>query len=72
MSPEVFSQFQLPSHESLRFSTHKGNRDSSNAIGLGDREGISHEANHFVLDSSPFVRSVGLDVSKWYGVFVVA
>ena len=34
VSPEVFSQFQLPSHESLRFSTGGGKRDSSDAIGL--------------------------------------
>ena len=45
VSPEVFSQFQLPSHESLR--------DSSDAIGLRDREGLFQEANHFALDSRP-------------------
>ena len=33
VSPEVFSQFQLPSHKSLRFSTGGGKRDSSDAIG---------------------------------------
>ena len=67
VSPEMFSQFQLPSHESLRFSTGGGKRDSSDAIGLRDREGIFQEANHFALDSCPFVRSVGLDVSDGMG-----
>ena len=67
VSPQAFSQCQLRSHENLRFSTGGGNRNSSDAIGLRDAEGIFHEANHFVLGPRPFVRSVGLDVSNGMG-----
>ena len=48
--------------ESLRFHTGGGTRNSSNSIGL--RDDIFGTSNHFILDSCPFVRSVGVDVQQ--------
>ena len=65
---DFFDRFVVPSSESLRFTTGGGNRDSSDAIGLKDKEeGVFKEANHFVLESCPFVRLVGLDISSGMG-----
>ena len=48
--------------ESLRFHTGGGTRNSSDSIGL--RDDIFGTSNHFILDSCPFVRSVGVDVQQ--------
>ena len=51
-------------HEKLNFSTGGGFRKSSNTIGFQDQDGILGDANHFLLDSCPMVRSIGLDVEQ--------
>ena len=64
---DMFKDFVNQSHEDLRFSTGGGQRNSSQAIGFRDQEGVFGDANHFVLDSCPCVRSVGLDVQDGLG-----
>ena len=36
--------------------------DNQKKTGLRDREGFLNEAKHVLLESRPFVRSIGLDV----------
>lgn len=55
------------SHENLRFATGGGRRDSSKALGFHDQDGVFGDANHFILDSCPCLRSVGLDVRDGLG-----
>ena len=59
-----FDGFPNQSHESLRFSTGGGQKDSSFSIGFQDCNGLFGKANHFTLDSCPMVRSIGLDVEQ--------
>ena len=60
----LFSGFANDSHEKLNFSTGGGFKKSSNTIGFQDQDGILGDANHFLLDSCPMVRSIGLDVEQ--------
>ena len=60
----LFSGFANDSHEKLNFSTGGGFKKSSNTIGFQDQDGIFGDANHFLLDSCPMVRSIGLDVEQ--------
>ena len=62
-----YGNFLNQSHENLRFSTGGGQRKSSQALGVRDHAGVFGDANHFVLDSCPCVRSVGLDVKDGFG-----
>ena len=59
-----FDGFSHQSHETLRFSTGSGQKDTSLSIGFQDRNGLFGKANHFILDSCPMVRSIGLDVEQ--------
>jgi hypothetical protein len=59
---DAVSGFANEPHENLKFSTGGGQKDSSQTIGLRDREGFLNDASHFLLESCPLVRSVGLDV----------
>lgn len=59
-----FDGFSSQSQESLRFSTGCGQRNSSVSIGFQDRSGLFGKANHFILDSCPLVRSIGVDVEQ--------
>ena len=59
-----FDGFSNQSHETLRFSTGSGQKDTSLSIGFQDRNGLFGKANHFILDSCPMVRSIGLDVEQ--------
>ena len=59
-----FDGFSNQSHESLRFSTGGGQKDSSLSIGFRDQHRLFGSANHFLLDSCPIVRSIGLDVEQ--------
>jgi hypothetical protein len=60
----LFSGFANSSHEKLNFSTDGGFKKSSDTIGFQDQDGILGDANHFLLDSCPMVRSIGLDVEQ--------
>ena len=62
-----YGNFLNQSHEHLRFSTGGGQRKSSQAWDVRDHAGVFGDANHFVLDSCPCVRSVGLDVKDGLG-----
>ena len=59
-----FDGFSNQSQESLRFCTGGGQKSSSRSIGFQDRDGLFGNANHFLLDSCPMVRSVGIDVEE--------
>ena len=59
-----FFGFSNQSQESLRFSTGGGQKNSSMSISFHDRSGLFGKANHFILDSCPMVRSIGVDVDK--------
>ena len=66
-----FDGFSNQSHESLRFSTGGGQKDSSFSIGFQDRNCMFGKASHFILDSCPMVRStIGLDVEQNGLVFI--
>ena len=58
------SSFANDSHENFKFSTGGGEKRSSQTIGLRDNSGFLSDANHFLLESCPLVRSIGLDVEK--------
>jgi hypothetical protein len=60
----LFSGFANDSHEKLNFSTGGGFKKSSDTIGFQDQDGILGDANHFLLDSCPMVRSIGLGVEQ--------
>ena len=60
----LFSGFANDSHEKLNFSTGGGFKKSSNTMGFQDQDGILGDASHFLLDSCPMVRSIGLDVEQ--------
>ena len=60
----LFSGFANDSNEKLNFSTGGGFRKSSDTIGFQDQDGIFGDAKHFLLDSCPIVRSIGLDVEQ--------
>ena len=51
-------------HENPKFSTGDGEKCSSQTSGLRDNWGFLSDANHFLLESCPLVRSIGLDVEK--------
>ena len=59
-----FDGFSNQSQESLRFCTGGGQKSSSLSIGFQDRDGLFGNANHFLLESCPMVRSVGIDVEE--------
>jgi len=44
--------------------TGGGFKKSSDTIGFQDQDGILGDANHFLLDSFPVVRAIGLDVEQ--------
>ena len=46
------------------FSTGGGEKRSSQTIGLRDNSGFLGDANRFLLEFCPLVRSIGLDVEK--------
>ena len=58
------SSFANDSHENFKFSTGGGEKCLSQTIGLRDNSGFLSDANHFLLESCPLVRSIGLDVEK--------
>jgi hypothetical protein len=60
----LFSEFANDSGEKLFFSTGGGFKKSSNTIGFQDQDGILGDANHFLSDSCPMVRAIGLDVGQ--------
>ena len=60
----LFSGFANDSHEKLNFSTGGGFKKSSDTIGFKDQDGILCDANHFLFDSCPIFRSIGLDVEQ--------
>ena len=60
----VFSAFTNDSHEKLNFSTGGGFKKSSHTIGFKDQDGILSDANHFLLDFCPMVKSIGFDVEQ--------
>ena len=51
---DAVSSFANDSNEDLKFST----------VGLTDSSGFLSDANHFLLESCPLVRSIGLDVEQ--------
>ena len=61
---DAVSNFANDSHENIKFSTGGGQKNSSQTIGLRDNAGFLNDANHFLLESCPLVRSIGLDVEK--------
>ena len=60
----LFSGFANDSNEKLNFSTGGGFRKSSDTTGFQDQDGLFGDAKHFLLDSCPVVRSIGLDVKQ--------
>ena len=60
----LFSGFANDSHEKLNFSTGGGFKKSSDTSGFKDQDGILCDANHFLFDSCPIFRSIGLDVEQ--------
>ena len=63
LDSSVIQPFLRASHESLRFHTGGGQRDSNMALGFQATENFS-DAHHFVLPGCPFVRSIGQDVAN--------
>ena len=61
---DAASSFANDSNENLKFSTGGGEKSSSQTVGLRDSSGFLNDANHFLLESCPLVRSIGLDVEK--------
>ena len=61
---DVVSSFANDSSENLKFSTGGGEKASSQTVGLRDSSGFLSDANHFLLESCPLVRSIGLDVEQ--------
>ena len=61
---DAVSSFANDSHENLKFSTGGGEKCSFGTSGLRDNSGFFSDANHFLLESCPLVRSIGLDVEK--------
>ena len=61
---DAVSSFANDSNENLKFSTGGGEKSSSQTVGLRDSSGLLNDANHFLLESCPLVRSIGLDVEK--------
>ena len=51
-------------HEKLKFSTGGGEKRSSQTARLRNNSGYFSDANHFLLESCPLVRSIGLDVKN--------
>ena len=60
----MLSSFANDSHESVKFSTGGGEKCSSQTIGLRDNSGFLSDANHFLFESCPLVRSSGLDFER--------
>eukprot|EP00435_Cladocopium_sp_Y103_P056691 s552_g19.t1 len=60
----AFANFANDSHENLRFSTGGGHKNSSHFFGFRDQGGLFGDANHFIFNECPIVRSIGLDVEK--------
>ena len=60
----AFANFANESQENLRFSTGGGHKNSSQSLGFRDQGGLFGDANHFILNECPIVRSIGLDVEK--------
>ena len=58
------SSFANDSHENPKFSTGGGEKCSSQTAGLRDNSGFLSDAVHFLLESCPLVRSIGLDAPK--------
>ena len=61
---DVVSSFANDSHENPKFSMGGGEKCSSQTIGLRDNSGLLSDAIHFLLESCPLVRSIGLDAEK--------
>ena len=61
---DAVSSFANDSSENLKFSTGGGEKASSQTVGLRDSSGFLSDANHFLLESCPLVRSIGLDVEQ--------
>ena len=60
----ALSSFGKDPHENSKFSTGGGEKCSSQTIGLRDNSGLLSDAIHFLLESCPLVRSIGLDAEK--------